>query len=330
MFGLSVFCFRFVQLSFAALSATPVHTGKNNTGSGNGTATSLVVTVTAPAAGNWCTLVISSSLVRAVTITQTNVSWTSYPVYNSTGAFLGVLAYGRAFASAGTTVTIAIADGTAFNAAAVYAEWQQAGNIALDRRAGATGNSVNAASGATATIDTAAELMIGGFYSRGTFSAPTTIFTAPGQSGTATGGTVSVVDQDNTITNASQADRVVAMTVQLTTSTGTVNAVATTTPTNQWGAQVMTFEENACTPTPTSTPTSTATATFTPTATATSTATATPSATINCPVVCPTATFTPTATATSTATPTNTPTPTATGTATSTPTPIINNVIYGQ
>jgi hypothetical protein len=205
------------------------------------------------------------------------------------------MAYGRAFASAGTTVTLACIDASTFNAAAVYAEWSQAGNIALDRRAGATGNSVNAASGATATIDTAAELMIGGFYSRGTFSAPVTIFTAPGQTGTATGGTVSVVDQDNTIINASQADRVVAMTVQLTTGTGTVNAVATTTPTNQWGAQVMTFEENACTPTPTPTPSATATASFTP---------------CGSPVDSPTASPTPTATATATATFTPTPTPT--------------------
>ncbi len=307
--GLAVFGFRFAQLSFAALSATPVHTGKNNTGSGNGTATSLVVTVTAPAAGNWCTLVISSSSLRSITIVQTNVSWTSYPVYSSGGAFVGYLAYGRAFASAGTTVTIACIDASAFNAAAVYAEWQTAGRISLDRRAGATGNSVNAASGLTATIDAAAELMIGGFYSRGTFAAPVTIFTAPGQIGTATGGTVSVVDQDNTITNASQADRVVAMTVQLTTGTGTVQAVATTTPTNQWGAQVMTFEEDACTPTPTPTPTAT------PTSTATSTATAT---------------FTATATATATSTFTPTPTPSATFTPTPTATFGPNNLIYGQ
>ncbi len=309
IFGLAVFAFRFVQLSFAALSATPVHTGKNNTGSANNTATSLVVTVTAPAAGNWCTLVVSTNSLRAITITQTNVSWRAYPVYNSTGATIGWLGYGRAFASAGTTVTIAIIDASVLNAAAVYAEWQQAGNIALDRRAGATGNSVNAASGATATIDTAAELMIGGFYSRGTFSAPVTIFTAPGQSGTATGGTVSVVDQDNTITNAASADRVVAMTVQLTTGTGTVNAIATVTPTNQWAAQVMTFEENACTPTPTPTPTST------PTSTATSTATAT---------------FTATATATATSTFTPTPTPSATFTPTPTATFGPNNLIYGQ
>ncbi len=311
------------QDSWATLSATPVNTAKGNTGSSSLTATSLVLTVTAPTAGNWCTVVLSTSAVGAFSITQTNVSWTGYMVYSSAGAIAGYIYVGRAFGSAGTSVTFARLDGAAFNAAAVYAEWQGI-HITLDRRTGTSGNSTTLATGATATIDTATELLIGCMASRGAWTTATTVFSSPVQTGSAAGGTVSIVDQDNTTTNGATLDRAAGMTVQLTTGTGTVN-MGTTITSAQWVAHVMTFEENACTPTPTPTATSTATATATATATSTATATATPISTCTS-----TPTSTPTATATSTATATATSTPTATATSTPTPTPVINNVIYGQ
>ncbi len=218
-----------------ALSATPVNTGKGNTGNVN-TNTSLALTVTAPTAGNWVTLVVSHNSATAVTVVQTNVTWQAYPNYQSTGPTDVWIFRGRVYASAGTTVTIALV-----NAAAVYAEWSGT-NARLDIQKGATGSSTAPATGASGNTDVAAELAIGGFGNRGAWSGATTIYSLPTQAGSAAGGTVSIVDQDNSIQNSANADRAACMTVQLLSGIGTVNMGATI-ANLAWSAQEMTFQE---------------------------------------------------------------------------------------
>lgn len=219
-----------------ALSATPIQTKKGNTGNST-TATSLVLTLgSAPTAGNILVLgfVDASVTNRLYGITQTGVTWTYYPVLNTTTGNT-VLAVGRVFASAGTTITIARLDTSSFTSmAAVVAEFSGT-NIRLDKQVGATGNSASPATGATATLDTANELLVAALSSRGQFSTATTVFSSPTNS-------FAIIDQDNTTVNTANADRALCLLAQVVSSTSGVSAGATITSA-QWGAEQMTFQE---------------------------------------------------------------------------------------
>lgn len=166
------------------------------------------------------------------TLSATNIVWmNASPAAQGNSQCNVTLSVGRVFASPGSTVTLTFV--SAGGAAMAMAEYSGA-STSFDKFASATGSGTSAASGSSATTESAAQLWVGAIGSRGTngvtFSSPTNSF--------------AIVGQDKSSLNTS-ADRSVALTELIASSTGTANSGATVSASNIWVAQVLTLEQAA-------------------------------------------------------------------------------------
>lgn len=221
-------------LSASAAQATiaRVQFKSANTAATNATTLAIVMDAT-PTAGNM--LVVSAAIGSAASTIcrmseQTGITWLEQTRSGTNGNHL--FAVGRV-ASTIASATITVSANATSPISAVAAEYSGT-NIRVDKAASAVGTSTSAASGATETTSTAAELWVGAITSRSsstpvTFSAPTNSFSIVAQTTTSVGGT----NSDN---SAALLDQVVA-------ATGTPNAGATVSASQNWVASVLTFEE---------------------------------------------------------------------------------------
>jgi hypothetical protein len=206
------------------MSITRVQSKTANTG-GSLTFSSTLVFDASPAAGNILVIAIASLAAATPVIpTSANTTWVTMQA-NGGSSTLCTLAIGFPRASAGATVTVLHGGGGLALAGAEYAGLSP---LSFDVLASAVGSSTSAASGSTPTTSVADELWIGAISARNTptFSSPTNSFGIVGQTVTSIG-----------TTN----DRSVALLERIVTSTGTANAGATLSGTNNWAAIAATF-----------------------------------------------------------------------------------------
>jgi len=168
---------------------------------------------------------------------QAGITWQIYQNHNSTSG-TGGIAFGRVAAGiASSTVTLACTSSQPL--AAIAVEYSGT-NIRSDKQIAATGSSTTAATGATSeATNNANELWFASVSCRSNANVP--VFSSPVLAGT--GGTAAFVAQTNTNNAGSNLDRDIAAIERIVTATGSPNASATMSSTNQWNALLMTFEE---------------------------------------------------------------------------------------
>lgn len=189
---------------------------------------------TTPTAGNTIVLAIATGL-GIQNVTGTNVEFT-YIERVTTNSCIVTLAVGRVFGSASATVTVTTVTATAI--AIAGAEYTGSGMLRVDKQTTSSGSSTAPNTGTTATTTNAKELWVGALAHRNqngdTFTSPTNSF--------------SIVGQTSTTLNTAGNDRTAGLFEQIVSSTGTANAGATVSVTNNWAGAAATLEE-----TPTST-----------------------------------------------------------------------------
>jgi hypothetical protein len=159
--------------------------------------------------------------------TQTGVTWVEVMGTGWSG-FVGAARMYKGFvwsASASTTITVARADGGAFNSAGVAAEFTGTYLFLSAIGASSSGSSTSASTGSI-TPGVPPSLIVASMGTRGTWNTQTTIYSA------ATNG-FSLIGQSNTTINLSNTDRSNAMLVKLVSDQSSTSAGATV-PNNAW------------------------------------------------------------------------------------------------